>query len=258
MAQALKTKVFSLINKLADRDTYSPAAAELESIASSLDVSLLPTFLSCILSTNSSDKPAVRKECIHVISTLASSHNLSPYVTKIVNNLIRSFRDKNSFIQATCISTISSLAARVTSSAFVTVLKLLSDALFTEQDLNAQVGAALCLAAAIDAAVDPEVARLGRMLVRLEKLVKNDAFKAKAAGLVVIGSVIGSGAGSGSGLKGLVSCLLGFLSGEDWAARKASAEALWKLAIVEKEAMAEFKGNCLKIFESRKFDKVSR
>ncbi|KAL5747305.1 hypothetical protein ACOSP7_024302 [Xanthoceras sorbifolium] len=259
MAQPLKTKVYGLLTKLADRDTYSLAVTELESIASSLDFTLLPTFLSCILSTNSSDKPAVRKECIHVISTLSSSHNLSPYITKIVNNLTRSFREKNSSIQATCICTISSLAARVTSSAFVTMLKLLSDALFTEQDVNAQVGAALCLAAAIDAAPDPDAGRLGclgRMMARLEKLVKNEGFKAKAAGLVVIGSVIGSGAVAGSGLKGLISCLLGFLSGEDWAARKAAAEALWRLAVVEKDAVAEFKGNCLKVFESRKFDKV--
>ncbi|KAK1564301.1 hypothetical protein Q3G72_000174 [Acer saccharum] len=256
MAQPLKTRVYGLLTKLADRDTYSLAATELESIVSSIDAALLPTFLSCILATNSTDKLAVRKECIHVISTLASFHNLSPYVTKIVNNLSRSFRDKNSSIQATCISTISSLAARVTSSAFVTMLKLLSDVLFTEQDMNAQVGAALSLAAAIDAASDPEVGRLGRMMVRLEKLVKNDGFKAKAAGLVVIGSVIGSGAVGGSSQNGLISCLLGFLSGEDWAARKAAAEALLRLAVVEKDAMAEFKGNCLKVFESRKFDKV--
>ncbi|KAJ0105576.1 hypothetical protein Patl1_17947 [Pistacia atlantica] len=256
MAQPLKLKVYGLLTKLSDRDTYSQAATELDSIASTLDTVLLPTFLSCILSTNSSDKPGVRKECIHVIATLSSSHNLSPYVTKIVNNFTRNFRDKNSSIQATCISTISSLSSRVSASAFVTILKLLSDALFTEQDMNAQVGAALCLAAAIDAAPDPEAGRLERMLARLERLVKNEGFKAKAAALVVVGSVIGSGAAGGAGLKGLVSCLLGFLSSDDWAARKAAAEALWRLAAVEKDSVAEFKANCLKVFESRRFDKV--
>lgn len=136
------------------------------------------------------------------------------------------------------------------------MLKLLSDALFTEQDTNAQVGAALCLAAAIDAAQDPDAGKLGRMEVRLERLLKSEVFKAKAAGLVVVGSVIGSGAVDGSGLKGLVSCLLGFLSSQDWAARKAAAEALWRLAVVEKDAVPEFKGKCLKIFESKRFDKV--
>lgn len=136
------------------------------------------------------------------------------------------------------------------------MLKLLSDALFTEQDTNAQVGAALCLAAAIDAAQDPDAGRLGRMEVRLERLLKSEVFKAKAAGLVVVGSVIGSGAVDGSGLKGLVSCLLGFLSSQDWAARKAAAEALWRLAVVEKDAVPEFKGKCLMIFESKRFDKV--
>ncbi|XP_044476243.1 TORTIFOLIA1-like protein 3 [Mangifera indica] len=256
MAQPLKLRVYGLLTKLSDRDTYSQAATELESIASTLESALLPTFLSCILSTNSSDRLGVRKECTHVITTLSSSHNLSPYVTKIVNNLTRNFRDKNSSIQATCISTISSLSSRVTASAFVTILKLLSDALFTEQDMNAQVGAALCLAAAIDAAPDPDAGRLGRLLARLERLVKNERFKAKAAALVVVGSVIGSGAAGGEGLKGLISCLLGFLSSDDWAVRKAAAEGLWRLAAVEKDSVAEFKANCLKVSESRRFDKV--
>ncbi|KAL9439283.1 hypothetical protein AB3S75_024859 [Citrus x aurantiifolia] len=256
MAHALKTSVNGLLNKLSDRDTYSQAAKELDSIAATVDPTLLPTFLSCILSTNSSDKPGVRKECIHVIATLSNSHNLSPYITKIINSITRNFRDKNSALQATCISTVSSLSPRVGASAFVTMLKLLSDALFTEQDTNAQVGAALCLAAAIDAAQDPDAGKLGRMEVRLERLLKSEVFKAKAAGLVVVGSVIGSGAVDGSGLKGLVSCLLGFLSSQDWAARKAAAEALWRLAVVEKDAVPEFKGKCLKIFESKRFDKV--
>ncbi|KAH7550289.1 hypothetical protein JRO89_XS13G0165700 [Xanthoceras sorbifolium] len=50
------------------------------------------------------------------------------------------------------------------SSAFVTMLKLLKDALHGA-DINAQVGAALCLAAALDAAPDPDA---WRMMVRLE------------------------------------------------------------------------------------------
>ncbi|CAL9240580.1 unnamed protein product [Arabidopsis halleri] len=109
-------------------------------------------------------------------------------------------------------------------------MKPLADTLFTEQEVNAQIGAALCLAAAIDSASDPDPVRLGQTLLpRLEKLVKCNAFKAKSAGVVVIGSVIGAGGlsrttVSSGGLKGLVECLLSFLVSEDWAARKAAAE----------------------------------
>lgn len=88
--------------------------------------------------------------------------------------------------------------------------------------------------------------------------MKRRGFKAKAAVLVVIGSVIGCGgvSATGGGLQGLVECLVSFLSNEDWAARKAAAEALGRLAVVERDSLTEFKAGCLKIFESRKYDKV--
>ena len=131
--------------------------------------------------------------------------------------------------------------------------------MFTEQELNAQIGSALCLAAAIDAAPDPEPGRLGKVLVpRLERLVRSEGYKARFAGLVVVGSVIGVGgvSGIGGGIGGLVKCLVGFLSSEDWNSRKAAAEALRKLAVVERDGVAEFKSECLKVFENRRFDKV--
>lgn len=87
--------------------------------------------------------------------------------------------------------------------------------------------------------------------------MKYDGFKAKPAVLTLIGSVIGSGGASGQGaLKSLVPCLVGFLSSEDWAARKAAAEALAKLAVVERDTLSEFKAGSLRTFENRKFDKV--
>ncbi|KAJ0669300.1 putative MT-associated protein TORTIFOLIA1/SPIRAL2 [Helianthus annuus] len=76
---------------------------------------------------------------------------------------------------------------------------------------------------------------LRRMVVRIEKLLKVDGYKAKAALLTVLGSVIGS---------------------EDWSVRKAAAEALEKLAVVERDLLLEFKSEGLKTSEAKKFDKV--
>lgn len=126
-----------------------------------------------------------------------------------------------------------------------------------EQDQNSQIGAALCLASAVDAAADPEPTRLAKLMPRLEKLLKCESFKAKPALLTLIGSVIDAGGASGEGtLRSLVPCVVQFLNSEDWAARKAAAEALVKLAVVERDALSEFKAGCLRIFESRRFDKV--
>ncbi|XP_037497393.1 TORTIFOLIA1-like protein 3 isoform X2 [Jatropha curcas] len=261
MAQNFKLKVLTLITKLSDRDTYNLAVAELDSIAGNLDNTTLSTFISCILSTDSTDKSLIRKQCLHLLSTLSHlySNSLSSFLPRILSYVARRIRDHDSSIRSHCVATVSSLASKITKQPFSTAfLKPLSESVFTEQDLNAQIGSALCLAAAIDATPDPEPGRLGRMLVpKLERLLKSESYRAKSAGLVVVGSVIGVGGVKGyAGMGGLVKSLVGFLSSEDWAARKAAAEALGRLAVVERDAVAEFKSGCLKIFENRKFDKV--
>ncbi|WCJ36013.1 ARM repeat superfamily protein [Euphorbia peplus] len=261
MAQTLKLKLLTLITKLSDRDTHKLSAAELDSIAGALDNTTLPTFISCILSADITDKPLVRKHCLHLISTLAIRHGnaLSSFLPKILSHIVRRLRDNDSSIRSQCITTVSSLASKITKLPFATAfLKPLSESVFTEQDANAQIGSALCLAAAIDAAPNPEAGRLGKMLLpKMERLLRSDGYRSKSAGLVVVGSVIGVGGVRGyAGLAGLVKCLVGFLSCEDWAARKAAAVALTRLAVVERDAMVEFKSGSLKVFENRKFDKI--
>ncbi|MBA0582148.1 TORTIFOLIA1-like protein 3 [Gossypium raimondii] len=262
MAQPFKLKVNTLLNKLGDRDTFSLAAAELDSIARNLDATSLPTFISCILAVDSSDKSGVRKQCVKLISVLAVTYpnSLPHFLPKILSSLLRRLRDPNSVVRSACVDAVSALSVNLTKCNFSSsFLKPLSDALFTEQEPNAQIGAALCLAAAIDGSPDPDPVRLGKMLTKLEKLVKVEGYKAKAAVLVVIGSVIGSGGASNLGdemMKALVGCLIGFLSSHDWAARKGAAEALGRLAVVETDSLAALKAGCMKVFEARRFDKV--
>ncbi|KAK7291660.1 hypothetical protein RIF29_06979 [Crotalaria pallida] len=255
----IKQKVFTCLTKLSDRDTHSIATAELESIARDLDETTVPTFLSCILSTDSSDKSLVRKQCVNILALLAETHGnaLSPYLSKIIAAVVRRLRDPDSSVRSACVNSVSALSCHVTKQPFSTFLKPLSDALFTEQDQNSQIGAALCLASGIDGAPDPDPVRLAKLLPRLERLLKRDAFKAKAAVMTLIGSVVeAGGASSHATLKSLVPCLVESLSSGDWAARKAAAEALVVIAKMERDNLPEFKAECLKVFENRRFDKV--
>lgn len=131
------------------------------------------------------------------------------------------------------------------------------DTLAVEQDSNSQIGSALCLAAAIDAAPEVEMVQLRKSLARLGKLAKSDSFKAKAALMVLIGSIVGAGGASSKGaLDWLVPCVVEFLSSEDWAVRKGAAEALGKVASVETDLAPLYKVPCLNALESRRFDKV--
>lgn len=257
--QNLKHRVFTCLTKLSDRDTQSIAATELESIARTLTQDLLPPFLSCIHQTDLSDKSPVRKQCVRLLGILSETHGdaLSPFLSKMLSNLIRRLRDPDSAVRSTCINAISAMSSHITKPPFSSIVKPLAETLFTEQDHNAQIGASLCLASAIDSAPDPDPALLRRLLPRIEKLLKCDSFKAKPAVLTLIGSIVeAGGATSYNVVKNLVPCAVGFLSSEDWAARKAAAEVLVKLAVMERDMLSEFKSSCLKTFEARRFDKV--
>ncbi|KAK7317217.1 hypothetical protein RJT34_01257 [Clitoria ternatea] len=257
--QTIKQRVLTCLTKLSDRDTQILGAKELESIARSLDPTTVPVFLSCIHSTDSSDKTPVRKQCVLLLAVLSEAHGnaLSPFLSKILANIVRRLRDPDSSVRTACADSVSALSARVTRQPFSSFLKPLAEALFTEQDVNSQAGAALCLASAIRGAPDPDPARLAKLLPRFEKLLKSKAFKAKAALLVLIGSVVEAGGASSHGAcRNLVRCLVDSLSSDDWATRKGAAEALMKLAIVERDLLSEFKAGYLKVFEDRRFDKV--
>ena len=57
-------------------------------------------------------------------------------------------------------------------------------------------------------------------------------------------------------LKSLVPCLVEALSSDDWATRKAAVETLVVVVDMERDFLSEFKGECVRVFENRWFDKV--
>ena len=108
----------------------------------------------------------------------------------------------------------------------------------------------------MEAAADPESEQLRKSLPKIGKLLKSEAFKAKAALLSAVGSIIAAGgAGTKPVLDWLVPVLIEFLSSEDWAARKSAAEALGKVAAAE-ELASQYKKASTAALESRRFDKV--
>uniref|UniRef100_A0A2P2IR06 TORTIFOLIA1/SINE1-2 N-terminal domain-containing protein n=1 Tax=Rhizophora mucronata TaxID=61149 RepID=A0A2P2IR06_RHIMU len=258
-ANDLKHRVMCCLNKLSDRDTLSLAAAELESIAKNLSRESFSSFLNCIQSADSSSKSPVRKQSVNLLTLLSHSHgnSLASYLSKMVSTVSRRLHDNDSAVRSACVEAAAAMSSKITDPPFSTVWRPLFELLVLEQDSNAQIGAAMCLAAAIEAAPEPEAEQLRKLLPRLGKLAKAEGFKAKAAVLNVIRSIVGVGGASGkSVLEWLVPCLAELWSCEDWATRKAAAEALGKVAVVEKELAKEHKAACLNSLESRRFDKV--
>lgn len=178
-------------------------------------------------------------------------------MSKILSSVTRRLRDPDSTVRSACIDAVSSIASHITRPPFSSISKPLIECLYHEQDCNSQVGASLCFAAAIEAAPEIDGREMKKILPRILKLVKNECFKAKPALLSLIGSVASAGGVSGKVcLSHLVSTLVEFLSSENWAARKAAAEALGKLARAESNQLFDLKSTCLGSLQNRRFDKV--
>ncbi|XP_073011309.1 TORTIFOLIA1-like protein 3 isoform X1 [Typha latifolia] len=261
--EPMKQRVNRCLNKLSDRDTEAMAANELESIARSLTPDALPPFLSAISDTRPTDKTPLRRQSLRLISLISNSHPaaaIAPHLPRMLSAALRRLRDPDSSVRAACVDAVRSIAAAAPAGAVAGVLlRPLTDALLHEQDQNAQISAALCLAAAVDATgAYPDLAHhLQKLLPRLVKLVRSNAFKAKAPLISLLGSVAAAGGAAAPALVGvLVPCLVEFLASEDWAARKAAAEALAVVAVSEKDLLVGFKSSCISSFESRRFDKV--
>lgn len=258
--QDLKSRVISCLNKLADRDTLSVASTELDSIAKSLTQDSFSSFIGCIHNTDSSSKSPVRKQCVSLLTLLSESHgnSLSPHLSKMVSTVTRRLRDPDSSVRSACIAATSAMSTHITKPSFSVLSKPLIELVLVEQDANSQIGGAMCLAAAIEAAPNPEAEQLRKLLPRLGKVVKNDGFKAKAAVLGLIGSVVEVGGAKSKGVtEWLVPCVLECLTSDDWGTRKAAAEVLGKVAAVEKDLAAGYRSKCLAALGSRRFDKVN-
>ncbi|KAK4760459.1 hypothetical protein SAY87_005352 [Trapa incisa] len=258
--QDLKSRVISSLNKLSDRDTVAVGVSELQSIAQSLTPDTFASFLACVHSTDDSSRSSVRRQCVQILALLSRSHgdDLSPHVSKMVAIIVRRLRDPDSSVRAACVAASSAIPANIPRSPFSAILKPLTDALTTEQDANSQIGAAMCISAAVDAAAaGTEMDQLRKLLPKAGKLLRSEGFKAKAAVLGMVGSLIGVGGVVNEDiLEWLIPLVMGFLSSEDWSARKAAAEALGRVATEEKDLAVVHMASCLKCLEARRFDKV--
>lgn len=258
----LKQRVIACLNRLSDRDTLALAAAELDSIALNISPETFSLFINCLQSTDSSAKSPVRKHCVSLLSVLSRSHgdSLAPHLSKMVSTVLRRLRDPDSSVRAACAAASVDMTTSITGTPFSILLGPMIETLIHDCDPNAQIGAAVCLAAAVDAADEPDVEQLQKALPKIGKLLKSEGFKAKSELLGAIGSVI-SAVGGRNSEKAVLDWLLPnvseFLSNDDWRARKAAAEVMARVAMAEEELAPLYKKACIGILESRRFDKVN-
>ncbi|KAL5207142.1 hypothetical protein ABZP36_031577 [Zizania latifolia] len=255
--ESLKQRVNRCLLKLSDRDTEAMAAAELEAIARALGADELAAFVSAVSDARQTDKTPLRRHALRALALVAASHPrdaVAPLVPRILAAALRRVRDQDSSVRAALVDTARAAAAASASAS--PALRPLTDALLHEQDQCAQLAAALATAAAVEASAPTAdlASYIHKLQPRLLKLLRSNAFKAKPALISLIG-VSASVAGAAE-VTASVPCLRDTIASDDWAARKAAAEALAALALQHKDLLVTYKSSCISMFEARRFDKV--
>ncbi|KAH9607585.1 hypothetical protein KSS87_016798 [Heliosperma pusillum] len=261
LARDLRHRILSCMTKLSDKDTHSHAVSELQSIIPTLTTDTFSLFINSLSATSSSDRASVRSASLTLLCSLSSHHAaaLSPHLPKLTAAVIRRLRDHDSAVRSAAASAVSVFCRHSISStsAFNSLVRAFADALATEQEAAAQGAAAMCVAAAVDSSPFVDAVVIVKFVPKWIKLLRSEGFKAKSGVLVLLRSVIKvCKIVNCDLLRDLVNCVVEYLKTEDWASRKASAQLLTEIAVVERELLSEMKSYCLKLFESRKFDKV--
>ncbi|KAG8373913.1 hypothetical protein BUALT_Bualt11G0074700 [Buddleja alternifolia] len=260
----LKQRVLLALNKLADRDTHQIGVEELEKTVECLTPDGFVPFLSCILDTDSEQKSAVRKECIHLMGTLAIVHErlVGPHLGKMVASIVKRLKDSDSIVRDSCIETVGILASKLSGSRidndgiFTVLVRPLFEAL-SEQNRHVQSGSALCLSRVIDNIHDPPPPVLQKILSKTVKLLKNPHFMAKPAVIELNRSIVlAGGAPTHSSLTAALSSIQEALKSSDWATRKAACAALGDIASYGAACLGSFRTLCIRCLESCRFDKV--
>ncbi|CAN6987754.1 hypothetical protein IGI04_001662 [Brassica rapa subsp. trilocularis] len=260
-----KQKILTSISKLADRDTYQIAVEDLEKTIQSLTPETLPMFLNCLYDSCSDPKPAVKKECLHLLSYVCSLHSDSTaaHLTRIIAQIVKRLKDPDSGVRDACRDTIGALSGiylkgREEGSNTLAVglfVKPLFEAM-GEQNKVVQSGAAMCMARMVESAATPPVASFQKLCPRICKLLSNSSFLAKASLLPVVSSLSQVGAIAPQSLESLLESIHDCLGSSDWVTRKAAAETLSSLASHSSSLLKDRTDSTLAALETCRFDKI--
>ncbi|CAN0899970.1 Microtubule-associated protein TORTIFOLIA1 [Linum grandiflorum] len=274
----LKQRILTSLSKLADRDTHQIALEDLQSITNALSPETLPMLLNSLydtLSDQSTAKPSVKKESLHLLGLVCQTHRelTLPHLTKVITHIVKRLKDSDSGVRDACrdaIGVLSGLYLREgggDGNAGGSMVGLFVRPLFEamgEQNKVVQAGASTCMAKMIEsaAAVDggsggAPVAAFQKLCPRICKLLNGQNFLAKAALLGVVASLSQVGAVAPQSLQSLLQSIHDCLSSADWATRKAGAEALSALAIHSCSLVSEEAADSiLTALEACRFDKI--
>ncbi|WJX26114.1 hypothetical protein P8452_15086 [Trifolium repens] len=259
----MKQRVLTALNKVGDRDTHQIGTKELDIILHALTPQSISSFLSCILDIHSQQKTSITKQCLKLMSTLATVYQslILPHLPKMVSSVVKCFRDPDSSVREACVEMVAVLASKLSNNnedkVFVLLASPIFEALVGEQNKHVQSVSAFCLATIIHNTHHPPLPLLHNILTRILKLLKNPHFMAKPALIELNRSIIqAGGASTQTVLSAAIAGIRDALKDTDWKTRKAASVALGQIALTRASFLSSLRPSCIQSLDSSRFDKV--
>ncbi|XP_051215639.1 TORTIFOLIA1-like protein 1 isoform X3 [Lolium perenne] len=270
----LKSRVFSALAKLSDRDTHHIGVDELDRfIRAPPSPDAVPMLLHALASDAQGLASPARRESTRLLAMLCAAHPdaAAPHLHKVMAHLARRLKDpaSDSSVRDACRDAagqlaavyLRPLAASAAGDAGNGTVALFVKPLFEvmgEQSKTVQSGAAACLAKTVEGAgPGPGVLGMfGKLGSRVFKLVAGQGVQAKGALLNVIGSLAQVGAISPQNMQQTLQSIRDCLENSDWATRKAAADTLCVLATHSGHLIGDGAAPTIAALEACRFDKV--
>ncbi|XP_047065915.1 TORTIFOLIA1-like protein 1 isoform X3 [Lolium rigidum] len=270
----LKSRVFSALAKLADRDTHHIGVDELDRfIRAPPSPDAVPMLLHALASDAQGLASPARRESTRLLAMLCAAHPdaAAPHLHKVMAHIARRLKDpaSDSSVRDACRDAagqlaavyLRPLAASAAGDAGNGTVALFVKPLFEvmgEQSKTVQSGAAACLAKTVEGAgPGPGVLGMfGKLGSRVFKLVASQGVQAKGALLNVIGSLAQVGAISPQNMQQTLQSIRDCLENSDWATRKAAADTLCVLATHSGHLIGDGAAPTIAALEACRFDKV--
>ncbi|KAL7598203.1 hypothetical protein Lser_V15G20995 [Lactuca serriola] len=265
----LRQRILTSLSRLSDRDTHQIAVEDLETIIQTLSpdgISMILNSLYDATNDTTTNKPAVKKEAIRLLSFLCATHTESAvsHLTKIIAHIVKRLKDSDSGVKDSCRESIGHLSflylkGERGDNNMGSVVSLFVKPLFeamNEQNKAVQAGAASCMAKMVEMACDPPVLTFQKLCSRICKFLNSPNFLANSALLPVVSRLSQVGAISPQALEPLLQSIHDCLSSSDWSTRKAAADTLIVLALHSSNLIKEKPTSTITILEAIRFDKI--
>ena len=255
-----KQAVLQSLNRLSDNHTRKKAWDELTARADRLDGHTIGPFLLCLHNTTAQHTLPCRCGAVRMYAHLAGIQPtlLPPHLPRIADVLVARLKDKDATreLREACAAAAAALVTELDQeSTFAALLRPLLP-LLTEPSEPHQIGAAVCLGAAISAAGELGDALTQKVAAPLLKTLGHPMVGSHAVLLDAATSLVSRSPYSTRSLApALLSAALAGASSAEWSARRSAAELLRAFAVAHVEAAVGGRGRLMPALQLLRADK---